>query len=95
MDFTENDDQNNMLNDCLINVLKEWLIVEPKHTDKVKKMIIENIEKKKISDIEEMNNILEEEYIGRYNNEGDIYKKEEIKIKYIIKYIKSELLLIL
>ena len=54
-----------MLNDCLINVLKQWLIVEPKHTDKVKKMIIDNIEKKKVSDIEQMNDIMEEEYTER------------------------------
>ena len=47
LDFTGNEDLNNMLNDCLMNVLKQWLIVEPKHTDKVKKMIIDNIEKKK------------------------------------------------
>ena len=60
--FTENEDQNNMLNDSLIEVLKQWLIVEQKHTDKVINMIIDNIEKKKISSIEVMNNTLEEEY---------------------------------
>ena len=95
LDFTGNEDLNNMLNDCLINVLKQWLIVEPKHTDKVKKMIIDNIEKKKVSDIEEMNDIMEEEYTERlfrgHNADNNSIKKlRKVKSPSMILLISNE-----
>ena len=47
-------------------------------------MIIDNIEKKKISSIEEMNNTLEEEYTERlfrnHNKDNNIIKNQKSKI---------------
>ena len=38
-----------MLNDCLIQALKQWINMEPKHSQKIKEIIIDNIEKRKVS----------------------------------------------
>ena len=35
-----------MLNDCLIQALKQWIKMEPKHSQKIKERIFDNIEKK-------------------------------------------------
>ena len=45
--FTNNKEENEMLNDCLIQALKQWIKMEPKHSQKIKEIIVDNIEKKK------------------------------------------------
>ena len=71
-----------MLNECLNISFKNWIIQEPKHTEKIKVMITEVIEKKKRLDVTEMDKLLNEEYAERLfrNHEinNDIAKKLKI-----------------
>ena len=75
--FTNNKEENKMLNDCLIQALKQWIKLEPKHTQKVKEVIVENIEKKKISSLLEMDELLKDEYCER------IYRNHKIPHYYL------------
>ena len=64
--FTNNKEEDEMLNECLNISFKNLLIQEPKHTEKIKVMITEVIEKKKCLDvITEMDKLLNEEYSER------------------------------
>ena len=72
-----------MLNDCLIQALKQWIKLEPKHTQKVKEVIVENIEKKKISSLLEMDELLKDEYCERIYRNHNLNKDEMKKLKKI------------
>ena len=93
--FTNNTEQNDMLNDCLTQVLKHWLKAEPKHTQTVKENIVDNIEKRKISSLSEMDKLMENEYCERIyrnhmvNNE-EMGQLKKIKSPGIIILISNE-----
>ena len=53
------------LNDCLIQALKQWIKMNPKHSQKIKEIIVDNIEKRKVSSLSEIDEFLKDEYCER------------------------------
>ena len=72
-----------MLNDCLIQALKQWIKMEPKHTQKIKEIIVDNIEKRKVSSLSEMDELLKDEYCERIYRNHHLNKEEMKKLKKI------------
>ena len=81
--FTNNKEEDEMLNECLNISFKNWIIQEPKHTEKIKVMITEVIEKKKWLDVTEMDKLLNEEYSERLLRNHDINSNIVKKLKII------------
>ena len=48
MEYTNDKDQDNMLQDALVNIYRYWLEAEPKHTQELRKrcIIVDNIQGK-------------------------------------------------
>ena len=65
MGFTNNKDEDYMLKECLKIALRNRLTQEPKHTEKLKTILVDNIEGKPDTSIEELDKIKNEEYSER------------------------------
>ena len=89
--FTDNNDETEMLNDCLITSLKYWLKAEPNHTKNVLELIIDNIEKKTTSTLKEFDLALANECTERLYKNTKIDKENATKLK----KVKSPSLIIL
>ena len=81
--FTNNKEENEMLNECLIIAFKNWLVQEPKHTDKIRNVILNNIEKKTNTSVEEFDKLLSEEYSERLFRNHEINKEIVKKLKIV------------
>ena len=72
-----------MLNECIIIALKNWLVQEPKHTENIKNIIINNIERKTNTSVNEFDKLLREEYSERLFRNHEINKDLVHKLKII------------
>ena len=79
--FTNNKEENEMLNDCLIQALKHWIKMEPKHYQKIKEISVDNIEKRKVSSLSGMDELLKDEYCKRIYRNHHLIKEETKKLK--------------
>ena len=57
--------------------------MEPKHTQKIKEIIVDNIEKRKVSSLSEMDELLKDEYCERIYRNHHLNKEEMKKLKKI------------
>ena len=94
-EFTNNKDEDDMLKECLKMALRNWLIHEPKHTEKLKNIIVDNIEGKADTSIDEMDKLINEEYSERlFRNhtvdENIVKKLRRIKSPSLITLISNE-----
>ena len=90
-EFTKNEDEDKMLNESMKDALKYWLIAEPKHTDKINELIVNNIEGKKNTKLIELDVALKDEKIER------IFRNHNIKKEIVnnLKKVKSPSIILL
>ena len=84
-----------MLNESMKDALKYWLIAEPKHTDKINELIVNNIEGKKNTKLIELDVALKDEKIERILRNHNIKKEivnnlKKVKSPSIILLISNE-----
>ena len=84
MIYTNDKEEDEMIGKALINIYKHQLIAEPKHTDFIKEVIVENIEGKKNDSYEYFDKIIMKEcsdrlYRGHNLNEAQSNKLRRIK----------------
>ena len=95
MIYTNNIEEDEMIGKALINILKYWLVSEPKHTDYVKEIITANIEGKRNDNYNCFDKIIIKEYDdrlfrGHILNEDQSSKLRRIKFSGLIVFISNE-----
>ena len=95
MIYTNNIEEDEMIGKALINILKYWLVSEPKHTDFVKEIITANIEGKRNDNYNCFDKIIIKEcgdrlFRGHNLNEDQSSKLRRIKCPGLIVLISNE-----
>ena len=93
--YTNNIEEDEMIGEALINILKYWLVAEPKHTDFVKEIITANIEGKRTDNYNYFDKIITKEcgdrlFRGHNLNEDQSSKLRRIKCPGLIVLISNE-----
>ena len=81
--YTNNNDENEMLKTALVELLKKWLIVEPNQTDKVKNIIARNIEGNLKYNYKDFDTLISTECFTRLYKDHNINYEEIRKLKII------------
>lgn len=93
--YTNDIEEENMLNESLKEIFNIWLIAEPKHTDEIKQVIIKNIENNFQTSYDEFDALMAKEsterlYKGHNVNIEEAKKLRKIKSPGLIVLISNE-----